>query len=406
MGSLVERFTAGITDLPVVGVVRHPLARCISVLRAGSLGFGASAALNLEVEGKDNFATYDTPAGIVSGLQHKHIAGDQLPGKGVAVILGVVSLCTIFLGGAISAGDIHISAPIRALTLDRHSTVRRSSKGEVTILIAAGSGGNASIFALNQFNRRSLGAISIDHDLIIADSQAKLVVLLSLGDGEASIGRSGSQLLRGDGGSGHGVLGYGSSRIGGTAAVDSHGGDGSGPDIRAHVTDLDSQVSFLDLVIGQMVQLTGLAGKSGQVQVAVLACYQRGEHVLHVIIAGQFQAQVAAADGIQGIVATALTGIDPEVPDITIVVQQDKMLGIMNDAILVFNLLSAEGGNTDQVAAHGAQIEANGIQGHGVLGGQQIGIVDGGNHFLLIGGEDFAVGHIPQRNVVDILCAG
>ena len=217
-------------------------------------------------------------------------------------------------------------------------------------------------------------AVCIDHDLIIADSQAKLVVLLGLGYGEASLGRSGSQLLGADGGSGHGVLRRGSSRIGGASAVDRHGGDGSGPDILAHVANLDRQVSFFHLVIGQVVQFIGLAGKGRQIQVAVLAHHQRGEHVLHAVIAGQFQAQVTAGDVIQGVITHFTVifqdSINPEVPNITVIVQQDKVLGIMNDTILVFNLLSAEGSNTDQVAAHGTQVEANGIQGHGVLGRQ------------------------------------
>ena len=253
-------------------------------------------------------------------------------------------------------------------------------------------------------------AVCIDHDLIIADSQAKLVVLLGLGYGEASLGRSGSQLLGADGGSGHGVLRRGSSRIGGASAVNRHGGDGSGPDILAHVANLDRQVSFFHLVIGQVVQFIGLAGKGRQIQVAVLAHHQRGEHVLHAVIAGQFQAQVTAGDVIQGVITHFTVifqdSINPEVPNITVIVQQDKVLGIMNDTILVFNLLSAEGSNTDQVAAHGTQVEANGIQGHGVLSRQQIGIVDRGDHICLIGGEDFAVGHIPQRDLILVFRAG
>ena len=201
---------------------------------------------------------------------------------------------------------------------------------------------------------------AIGNDLVIF-SQSQLVVFLSLGLSKADLGGSSSQLLTADGGGGHGVLRSGSSCIGGSAAVDSHRGDGSGPNIIAHITDLNCQISFFDLVIGQVVQLVGLAGKGRQVQVAVFAYHQRGEQVLHVIIARVFQTQVSASDVIQGIVATALTGIDPEIPDITVIIQHQKVLSIIDGAILTLHLLKSHRGNAHQIAAHGAQIEANGI---------------------------------------------
>ena len=253
-------------------------------------------------------------------------------------------------------------------------------------------------------------AVGVDNDLVAACGHAQLVVPFSLGFGETNIGGGGCKLLGANVCGGHGVPGGRGSAIGGSAAVDGDGGDGGGPHIGAHLADLHGQISFLSLVIGQVVQLVGISGKGRQVQIAVIADHQRGEHMLHVVIAGKLQSQVTAGDVIQSVIADFAVLlqdlVDPEVPDVAVVVQQYKVLGIVGNAFLVLYLLITHRGDTHQIAAHSAQVEANGVQRHGILGGQQVGIVDGGDHIGLLGGEDITVGHIPQRNVVFVIRAG
>ena len=89
-------------------------------------------------------------------------------------------------------------------------------------------------------------------------------------------------------------------------------------------------------------------------------------------------------------------------PEIAAVVQQDEVLGIQHHLILfVPELLVAERSNCHQVFGPGraqaaAQVKGAGIKSHGVLGRQEVVIVDTANHGGLICGEHFAVCLIPQ----------
>ena len=233
-----------------------------------------------------------------------------------------------------------------------------------------------------------------------------LVSHLFLRHGEGSLACSGGQFGIGDLCSCHGVGRLNSSGAGGSSGIVRNSGDGCSVDIVAHLTDLNGHVLALDLIIGQMPDLIGGAIIGGQIQCAVLAHHQGGVEVIHSAVAGEVQHQVALGDVVQGVHTAAFHIVDPEVPNVAIIIQQHQMLGLVHIAFLIHLLFIAHRGDAHQVVGHIAQVETHSVQAHGILGRQQIIVISTGDPFLIMDlGEVGIVGHIPHRNAHGILSA-
>ena len=179
------------------------------------------------------------------------------------------------------------------------------------------------------------------------------------------------------------------------------GGDQSGrPYAVAHIAQEGSLIGFGLLVEDQLVNLVGIACEVGQIKVPVLAHNQGAVHRFHVVVAFKGESQLRQVRGIrrQPGAHALVCLIDPEVPNGTALIHEEHMLGIQHLLIVLIPvLLIAQRRDGRQVIHTAGQIKGHGVQIHGILGREEVIVVDAADQGRPGSGEVGAVLHIPQR---------
>ncbi len=192
--------------------------------------------------------------------------------------------------------------------------------------------------------------------------------------------------------------------------IDGNRSNGRGPHSVTHVAKPISLIRLGRFIEGQTVEFIGIASVSRQVQIAVLANDHGTIHILASIIAREVHIQIGG-NIVQPCAESAiLGGINPEIPNITCVIQhQDKFSIHILTGLIVQERIVASRCDRHQVGSAGitqpaAQAKGRSIQSHRILCGQEVIVVDTIHLGGFRSGVNLTVLHIPQRDA-SVICA-
>ena len=222
------------------------------------------------------------------------------------------------------------------------------------------------------------GLLASFHIGVGVGQQFSLALVVDKGNSVgSSVVDGSSQFLSGDGLRlhGHGRLGVNNS-VALSRCIAGHICEDSGPHILAHIAEPDGGIGAGGGIVGQAEQFIGLASEGRQIQVTVLAHHHGGIHILHLLITGISNGQIGGCvihlSGVAKII-----GIDPVVPDVVGIIQQQEVLGLteFTAPIILYDFMTQGGhghqlGSTSETGEVTSQTEDRDAQCRGVLAGQ------------------------------------